>query len=558
MTLPAVGRLAQAAAALLSFPWRVMVWSARSPWRLLALVLITFSLLAGSSVGAYTYWSSPGFCHSCHIMAPYCASWAASKHAGVRCVDCHFEPGLENELHGKWVAVKQLASAVTGAYSSMPYAEVADASCLRSGCHTRTELATPVTFSDRQIRFDHASHLGALQRGIVLACTSCHNQHTLDVHMEIDRSTCFLCHFEGAGQTARAGQAAREMGDCETCHGPPTGTIEVAGQTFDHEQVAARGMRCLQCHAEMVSGSGHVDRGRCLSCHNQPEQLAKVGDVGLLHLQHVTVRKLHCYQCHGMIEHAMPEHRVHGPGTSAECGQCHADGSHSEPARLYAGVGAKLSPARPDAMHRLGVDCAGCHESAARAASPSQHRAPLQGADTCRSCHGDAYDRFVPAMAELFGGMQGHLAARIDAVRAAMENRRQASALVERDTYQASARARDDLQLVQRGVAIHNPLYAIEVLRAAERALASAEAALGIDEPEELPIGFAAEDCTACHDSLPMPGDLVLDDGRKYPHPPHALETGLGCADCHAGDAHPGTVHTSPAACKQCHPDKKE
>ena len=115
---------------------------------LLIVTMVIFASLLGGSVGAYSYWSSPSFCHSCHIMDQYCESWAASSTSEVACVKCHFEPGIENELRGKWVAVKQLASAVTGAYSSMPYAEVSDATCMRSGCHSTEELEKPVRFSD--------------------------------------------------------------------------------------------------------------------------------------------------------------------------------------------------------------------------------------------------------------------------------------------------------------------------------------------------------------------------------------------------------------------------
>ncbi|MFN7181473.1 MAG: NapC/NirT family cytochrome c [Planctomycetota bacterium] len=105
--------------------------------RLLALfTVIIFIFLLLLSIYGYYYWSQPEFCNSCHIMKPYYKAWAVSTHKNVACVKCHFEPGIENELRGKWLAIKQLASFLTGSYSSKPYAEISDKSCLRSGCHS--------------------------------------------------------------------------------------------------------------------------------------------------------------------------------------------------------------------------------------------------------------------------------------------------------------------------------------------------------------------------------------------------------------------------------------
>ena len=581
-----------------STPWLFVRWCARSRWRALIGIVLLSSLLAGGSMQAYSYWSSPNFCNSCHIMEPYHAAWQRSAHRDVACVKCHFEPGIENELHGKWVAIKQLAAVVTGAYSSMPYAEVSDASCMRSGCHTRAELRQPFPFSDRGISFEHDKHLEKMPRGIQLACTSCHNQRLVTTHMEVDQSACFLCHFE------KSEAAGKPIGDCKTCHGPPKTARQVAGTRVDHAAFEERGMRCAQCHAEMVSGSGAVGLDRCYSCHNKPEQIARAGDAGAMHVEHVTKRKMHCAQCHAFIQHGRtggavaaahaaapgadhppeagdrvesagergapdaaadapaaprPVHEFAPAVSGGACADCHA-GSHGQAQLLYAGRGAQsIAAARPDTMHELGVDCAGCHgalggaPSAARDPAAAAATATARGADTCKSCHGHRYDAFVAALAENVGAMVAHLDARLAVAQRKMAGVRDQNGGVSREVYRAVTAATNDATLVRNGKAIHNPVYAVDVLRAADQTLAEAEAGLEIAPPEEQPLGFAAEDCTVCHGALPMPAELVLEGNRKYPHPTHVDKTGLGCADCHQGAAHPPHAPTKAASCEQCH-----
>src|SRR5512133_3630592 len=99
-------------------------------WCLLVLV----SMFAGG--GAFAEYSmQPSFCNSCHIMEPYYKAWHQSTHKNVACVDCHFAPGLENTLQGKWHASSQAVKYITQTYGSKPHAQIDDAACLRSGCH---------------------------------------------------------------------------------------------------------------------------------------------------------------------------------------------------------------------------------------------------------------------------------------------------------------------------------------------------------------------------------------------------------------------------------------
>jgi hypothetical protein len=88
-------------------------------------------------VGLVEYSTSPSFCNSCHIMKPYYDAWKTSTHNFVACVDCHYPPGLTEKLAGKVQAVSQVVKYVTRTYGTKPYAEIKDASCLQSECHSK-------------------------------------------------------------------------------------------------------------------------------------------------------------------------------------------------------------------------------------------------------------------------------------------------------------------------------------------------------------------------------------------------------------------------------------
>ena len=51
------------------------------------------------------------------------------------CTKCHFEPGLEKTLYGKFQASSQAVKYVTNTYGSKPHAEIHDSSCMRPECH---------------------------------------------------------------------------------------------------------------------------------------------------------------------------------------------------------------------------------------------------------------------------------------------------------------------------------------------------------------------------------------------------------------------------------------
>jgi len=286
-----------------------------------AAVLLAVGIAAGA--GVWHVSASPQFCNSCHLMRPYVEAWKASSHASVACVECHYPPGLRDTLRVKFQAVTQVAKWATGTYSSKPFADVEDASCLRSGCHARADLeGKGAVMSRRGIRFDHARHLTPAAMGRELRCTSCHAQMVVDRHFEVTQSTCFTCHFKAR----KDGRELAPVAGCTACHDVPKGDIAVGSVRFNHAEVARRGVACQACHLNVVEGRGEAPRERCMGCHNQRELVAKYDDTALVHAAHVTQRSIECTRCHSEIVHRLPP-RIGLPAVSAASPQGAASGA---------------------------------------------------------------------------------------------------------------------------------------------------------------------------------------------------------------------------------------
>lgn len=262
---------------------------------------IVLAAVGAGGAGLWHVSSSPMLCNSCHIMKPYVAAWKVSTHNQVACVQCHYPPGLRDTLWVKYQAVTQVVKWATHTYSSKPFAEVEDGSCLRSGCHDRSRLERPVVY-ERGIVFDHALHLNGPGRGPKLRCTSCHSQVVVGVHIQVVTSTCFLCHFKGV----KTGREIHPVAGCPGCHQAPKSDIQVGSVRFNHRNLVQRGVTCDKCHLNVVEGNGEAPRERCLTCHNQPDTLQRYPDTALVHDVHVKGHNIECGRCHTPIKHHLP------------------------------------------------------------------------------------------------------------------------------------------------------------------------------------------------------------------------------------------------------------
>lgn len=272
--------------------------------RLAVALLVAGALVvvgAVSTAGLMKATTSPQFCASCHIMVPYVEAWKASSHARVECVQCHYPPDFKGTMWVKFQAITQVAKWATDTYSSKPFAEVQDASCLRSGCHARDALGSGMTKTfARPVRFDHARHLDPATSGQAMRCQTCHTQLVVDRHFEVAPTVCFTCHFKGA----KAERDVTAVGGCTSCHQAPTG--EIASKKFDHADMVARKVPCQSCHANVVIGRGEAPKERCIGCHNEPEKIARFADPKHVHEAHVTKSSIECTRCHTEIVHRLP------------------------------------------------------------------------------------------------------------------------------------------------------------------------------------------------------------------------------------------------------------
>lgn len=344
-------------------------------------------------VGLVRYSTSPSFCNSCHIMKPFYESWKTSGHNFVPCVDCHYPPGATAELKGKFQALSQVAKFVTGTYSTKPYAEIEDASCLRMGCHEKRLISGKATFK-RGIIFDHEPHLTKMVRGKVLRCTSCHSQIVQGSHVSVTESVCFICHFKGA----KAGREENPIGGCPFCHESPKGDIKFAGITFNHADFVGKGVKCQNCHFEAIKGEGEVPKQMCLTCHGEPERLSRYDDTEFIHTNHVTNRKVECFQCHIEIKHAV---KTSVKPLDYDCDTCHTS-KHVGVKEMYMGTGGKGVKNMPSTMFIAQVDCIACHmiPESISAGTPFTGRTYRFSKYACTRCHGEGYDVMPAAWKE--------------------------------------------------------------------------------------------------------------------------------------------------------------
>jgi nitrate/TMAO reductase-like tetraheme cytochrome c subunit len=470
--------------------------------------------------------SRPAFCGSCHNMKPYYESWKISSHRNIACVDCHIPPGVTAELRKKYEALSMVARYFTGTYSTNPWTEIDDASCLQ--CHERRLLSGKELFGS--ILFDHSAHLAGMRRGKKLRCTSCHSQIVQGSHIAVTTSTCILCHFKG--QAADTGTAR-----CALCHQVPDKVITRGTLSFNHADVSRFGMECTWCHARPEGSDGAVPRERCVTCHNEPKRLAEFGNTELLHRMHVTEHKVDCLHCHLEIQH-VGQPRLARAVTS--CETCH-DAGHSAQLDLYTGVGGKSVEPMPSPMFQAGVRCEGCHF-----AVPGRS-AEVRGASdiSCMSCHGASYRT-------IFLAWKDGTERRTTALERQMEQTERALAAA---PSRALADARYNLNLVSRGHGIHNVEYSYALLRRSHEDMNVARLARGLPP---LPLPWTEvpleSTCLRCHQGVEAQRGTI--SGRGFSHQPHLLKAKIDCLSCHRTHeerARGEVVRFGPSGCDSCH-----
>ncbi len=510
----------------------------RKPLKILIQVGVLVTIVSAiGAVGFVEYSAQPGFCDNCHIMEPYYESWATSSHSDVPCIQCHYAPGIKAEAMGKLQAANQVVKYITGTYGLKPWAEIEDAACLRSGCHSLRKIEGVVDY--KGTRFDHTTHLGELRRGKQLRCTSCHSQIVQGDHVRVTESTCYLCHFKGR-------TAGDPVAGCTSCHASPPVVTSPAGFVVDHPQYVQDLVSCVSCHGNVATGSGSADQSRCFNCHNEPERLDQFANTTLVHRVHIAQRNVECNQCHTPIEHRLAP--VQSTFT-LDCGSCHQQ-VHEQQQRLYAGLGGHGTDNLPSAMFLANVSCRGCHEL------PQQlegHESVLvAGEASCLSCHGTRYANILPSW-------QREMERRVQAVAAVVrgaERRVGTASVRSRVTVDSLLKeGRANLDLVRQGRSAHNIAYADQVLRATVELVREAAAVGGMAyRVPDIDLGAAVGEnvCLQCH--LNIANEVIEFRGRRFEHQSHVEQGGLSCGTCHSSLAdHGRTIVTSSASCDACH-----
>ncbi len=499
------------------------------------------------SATAVTLTSKSSFCKSCHYMKPFYESWKTSAHSDVKCVDCHYPPGLKNKLRGKIEGLVQLVNYFSQAYrKSRPWAEIPDESCLRSGCHDTQLLTGEEEY--KGVHFSHTPHLTELRRGKKLRCTSCHSQIVQGDHMLVTEATCFTCHFKQDSENSEA------ISDCRLCHtdnrmlaSSKEGTLQ-----YDHTFAVERSMDCRQCHSQTVTGDGAVPRELCYNCHWENERLARMGETEFMHEMHITDHKVECNQCHTPIQHAVVQQDMNA---LADCKTCHT-GAHNDQISLFAGIGGVGVEDVHNSMSESGMNCRGCHIY--HSLGP---KARVQGSDTyisrakaCEKCHGKGF-------AELMHQWERTSEKKIKRLETLYQSANEELGRLGKRTVagESMKAARMNIDLVRRGKSVHNMSYADALLNVAHKKISEGlkQAGSSMTLPSFADAStIIPSECATCHVSLQVEEVPVF--GVDFSHENHVIDHNVKCQKCHSNRRTHGELILNRGECLDCHHDQKE
>ena len=514
-------------------------------WRrtiLAILILLVLVIIGGTAFIEVT--SQPQFCVSCHYMKPYFTSWETSSHKGVMCTKCHFPPGIQHTIEGKFTALSMLVNYTTGIYKrSKPWAEISDASCLRSGCHETRLLEGRVEYL-QGIIFDHKPHLTELRLGKTLRCTSCHSQIVQGEHISVTASTCFICHFKG--------DDSHKMSKCTTCHDAPVRSVSNPNVPFDHKQMIERGVSCNRCHGAMQVGSGDVQKERCNSCHAELGKIERFSDTKFIHNEHITQRKVDCQACHQEILHKSVSRTEM---VKPSCEDCHQN-FHQVQSDLLTGTGGKGVTDQPSTMFESGLNCRGCHTLKESTGDVELGGTTLKASGVgCTPCHDPGYDKILEGWKRRNGERLVQIKGILHRVETVVKG---LSGSRKQDADSLISSARHNIVMVDLGHGIHNIPFAESLLGTAFQQLSAAANLVGNVTLPAFETGLPKQgaECMNCHYGVETM--IVQRQGRDFPHANHVIGQKLACTKCHSNEIKHGQLSLSKAGCNECHHHTEE
>lgn len=496
-------------------------------------------------------------------MQPYYKAWETSKHFGkAKCVDCHYPPAesLREHFWHKFQASSQVIKYVTQTYSSKPFAEVEDASCLRSGCHAKRLLEGRI-ISEKGIKFDHQPHLIGNQHKQRLRCVSCHSQVVVGRHFEVTYSSCFLCHFRGKGK----GHEREPVGGCLSCHDIPDESFQLGTISYRHgDFVTKRGVACRNCHLDIVQGTGLADKDRCVNCHNQPEKISRYDDVPFIHKSHIEMRHVACLHCHEEMHHSLQKEVAQGtprPTMAFECSFCH-ESKHMGQLEMYTGkVGHLGLPEMPSPMYLANVDCIGCHydDDSQLTETEFMGRTVRAVSASCIKCHGPTFEGIWDETEKVLTQTLAKMGEKLKKARAALEKASLKSS--QREELEGMFRkVKRWEQFVRTSRGEHNIYLASTTFRKMDRTLEMIGKELAIKLPDlsSLPLLSGRYCGPMCHSKVgvdvPPKTVTVKSWGMDMPHDQHTKD--MSCVTCHQIGAHKDATlieGIEDSVCSKCH-----
>ncbi|HDS74151.1 MAG TPA: hypothetical protein ENN56_01290, partial [Firmicutes bacterium] len=505
----------------------------------LPVALLVFTAFAAE------YTSRSSFCVTCHYMVPFYESWQESEHHDIECVQCHFPPGMAGKIKGKVNGLYQVAAYVTQAYRrSRPWAEIEDASCMRSGCHDSGILSDTNIVIFKNVAFTHGSHLNEPRRDRQLRCTSCHSQIVQGEHMLVTTSTCALCHLWHGGVLADDNPRQTESGECRLCH---TMTAETRPQ--NHPNVDKLDVACVSCHGKTTIGDGAVSLDRCYQCHFERDRLDRYDEHVLLHQIHITDNKIDCLNCHTRIQHKTV---IAQEVAQLDCQGCHPN-LHEPQHTLFTGRGAHMVPNMPNAMFSRGIQCQSCHVYHREVSFPDEAElgeTVYADEDACAQCHGrgftglvEQWNSFIYRRLSDLEGIDRRVRTRARPITDA-----RVASLLDSVSY--------NMRVVRDGHPVHNAVYAKAILDSTYSLLRtvanSVEPRISLP-PFDTNVGIDVPGaCRTCHFAIETVNVRAFGE-YPFSHNIHAVQQQLPCEMCHSNTATHGEHIVTPSDCTDCH-----
>ncbi|AHF07188.1 hypothetical protein [Desulfitobacterium metallireducens] len=333
-------------------------------WIKRLMLALMFSFLAFGAIGLTQSPSASFICESCHEMKPEIATWKASSHSQIACINCHTDIGPTHFFQTKHFTKKYYLPIEVKA-------PVGNEVC--ENCHSQNRAVTP----RGDLIVPHQKHEA---EGI--ACTTCHigvahggiaeRQETIDgdfnrwdevtgrqnmvwQYKTMSMEQCIICHKDREGpqdceschsrivpppshQTEdwikkgiHGQDAFKNLDSCNECHSYSLNLVRV--QNDDKVISYARSNSfCVECHAKKPSSHNikpflHGERASedqrvCLVCHEKtPNKKAKVAT------------KTVCISCHKKEHYISRLHPVpiqSGVGLVTSCYKCHSKNNCSK------------------------------------------------------------------------------------------------------------------------------------------------------------------------------------------------------------------------------------